>query len=204
MSGDGRLIGVLALQGDVAEHLHALEETGATAIAVKTPSDLERVEALIIPGGESTTVMKLIERFELSKPIVARVHDGMPLWGTCMGMIVTAHDVTGLRQPTLDLMDISVKRNAFGRQNESAEVSLSIPALGDRAFPGVFIRAPWIERAGRDVEVLAQRDGHGVMARQSNVLATAFHPELTADRRVHRYFLQMVHDAHVGKGRKIA
>ncbi|HEV2262728.1 MAG TPA: pyridoxal 5'-phosphate synthase glutaminase subunit PdxT [Candidatus Rubrimentiphilum sp.] len=204
MSEGNPAIGVLALQGDVAEHLRALQETDVTAVVVKTPHDLERVDALIIPGGESTTVMKLLDRFELAKPIVARVRDGMPLWGTCMGMIVTAHDVAGTKQPTLDLIDISVRRNAFGRQNESAEVSLSIPALGNRAFPGIFIRAPWIERAGRNVEVLAKRDGHGVMAREGNLLATAFHPELAADPRVHRYFLQMVNDARVGKRRKIA
>lgn len=204
MSEGNPAIGVLALQGDVAEHLRALQENDVTAVVVKTPHDLERVDALIIPGGESTTVMKLLDRFELAKPIVARVRDGMPLWGTCMGMIVTAHDVAGTKQPTLDLIDISVRRNAFGRQNESAEVSLSIPALGNRAFPGIFIRAPWIERAGRNVEVLAKRDGHGVMAREGNLLATAFHPELAADPRVHRYFLQMVKDARVGKRRKIA
>jgi 5'-phosphate synthase pdxT subunit len=187
-----RVIGVLALQGDVVEHLGALERAGAKAIAVKTPADLARVDALVIPGGESTTVMKLIKRFGLREPIVERVRAGMPLWGTCMGMIVAARDVTGLDQPTLNLIDITVRRNAFGRQNESAETSLAIPALGNAPFPAIFIRAPWIERHGPTVELLAQRDGHGVMAREANVLATAFHPELTNDDRVHRYFLDMV------------
>lgn len=124
-----------------------------------------------------------------------------------MGMIVIAHDVVALQQPSLDLIDISVRRNAFGRQNDSAEVDLSIPALGTQPFPAIFIRAPWIERAGSGVEVLAERDGHGVMVRQSNVLATSFHPELTRDERVHGYFLQMVRDSRerpVGKERSVA
>ncbi|HZZ00225.1 MAG TPA: pyridoxal 5'-phosphate synthase glutaminase subunit PdxT [Candidatus Baltobacteraceae bacterium] len=185
-------IGVLALQGDVDEHVAALERAGATAIAVKTLDDLRRSDALVIPGGESTTVMKLLDRFELVKPIVDRVRGGMPLWGTCMGMIVAAHDVVDLEQPTLDLIDVTVRRNAFGRQNESAEVDLRIPALGERPFPAIFIRAPWIERIGPQVELLAERGGHGVMVRQGNVLATSFHPELTSDPRVHEYFLSMV------------
>jgi pyridoxal 5'-phosphate synthase pdxT subunit len=186
------LVGVLALQGDVVEHLAALDRAGARALAVKTPEQLAAVTGLVIPGGESTTVMKLLDRFGLAGPIVKRVRNGMPLWGTCMGMIVAAHDVAELDQPTLDLIDITVRRNAFGRQNESAEVDLSIPALGPRPFPGVFIRAPWIERVGPEVDLLAQRDGHGVMVRQGNVLGTSFHPELTGDPRVHAYFLQMV------------
>jgi pyridoxal 5'-phosphate synthase pdxT subunit len=189
------IVGVLALQGDVAEHLAAFERAGADAIPVKTARDLERVQGLVIPGGESTTVMKLLDRFALAAPIVARVREGMPLWGTCMGMIVAAHDVAGLDQPTLDLIDITVRRNAFGRQNESAEVELSIPALGATPFPAIFIRAPWIERIGPGVELLASREGHGVMVRQDNVLGTSFHPELTADTRVHAYFRRMVDDA---------
>jgi pyridoxal 5'-phosphate synthase pdxT subunit len=142
--------------------------------------------------------MKLLARFELAEPIVARVRAGMPLWGTCMGMIVVARDVAGLDQPTLGLLDVTVRRNAFGRQNESAEIDLAIPALGPRPFPAIFIRAPWIERAGPSVEVLAERDGHGVMVRQGAVLGTSFHPELTGDPRVHAYFLAMV-QAAVGK-----
>ena len=197
-------IGVLALQGDVVEHLAALEESGAEALPVKNQHDLDRVDALVIPGGESTTVMKLLDRFQLAEPIVGRTREGMPLWGTCMGMIVIAHDVAGMRQPTLDLIDVSVRRNAFGRQNESAEVPLPIPALGVPEFPAIFIRAPWVERAGASVQTLAQRDGHAVMVRQDNILATAFHPELSADRRVHEYFMRMVRDADVGKRRKIA
>ncbi len=194
------LVGVLALQGDVVEHIAALEHAGASAIPVKTPADLARVDGLVIPGGESTTVMKLLARFGLGEPIVERVHKGMPLWGTCMGMIVAAHDVEGLSQPTLDLIDITVRRNAFGRQNDSAEVALPIAVLGEQPFPAIFIRAPWIARVGPNVELLAQRDGHGVMVRSKNVLGTSFHPELTKDTRVHAYFLKMVREAkHVGK-----
>jgi 5'-phosphate synthase pdxT subunit len=197
----GPLVGILALQGDVDEHAAALERAGTTPLAVKTPADLARVAGLIVPGGESTTVMKLLERFDLAAPIVARVREGMPFWGTCMGMIVAAHEVAGMEQPTLDLIDIGVRRNAFGRQNESAEIDLRIPVLGPEPFRAIFIRAPWIERAGPQVEVLAERAGHGVMVRQGNVLGTSFHPELTDDLRVHAYFLEMVRQAHshVGK-----
>ena len=133
-----------------------------------------------------------MDRFALAQPIVERVRGGMALWGTCMGMVVAAHDIVGMDQPTLDLIDISVRRNAFGRQIASAEVDLPIPALGAEPFPAIFIRAPWIERAGPGVEVLASLDGHGVLVRQDNVLASSFHPELTGDRRLHRYFLTMV------------
>jgi 5'-phosphate synthase pdxT subunit len=201
------LIGVLALQGDVVEHVAATRRAGAATVAVKTLTDLERIDGLIVPGGESTTVMKLLARFDLGDPIRRRVRDGMPLWGTCMGMIVVAHDVAGLEQPTLDLIDISVRRNAFGRQNDSAEVPLAIPVLGGEPFPAVFIRAPWVERLGAGVEQLAQRDGHGVMVRAGNVLGTAFHPELTGDIRVHAYFLEMVRKAtrgEPGKERSVA
>jgi 5'-phosphate synthase pdxT subunit len=182
----------LALQGDVVEHLAALERAGAEAIAVKSASDLARAGALVIPGGESTTVMKLLDRGGLAAPVVERVRSGMPLWGTCMGMIVAAREIADFDQPTLGLIDITVRRNAFGRQNESAEVALRIEAFGAPKFPAVFIRAPWIERCGPKVEVLAERDGHGVMVREGNVLATSFHPELCGDPRVHRYFLEMV------------
>ena len=202
-------VGVLALQGDVVEHLAALECAGARAVAIKTVGELACVDGLVIPGGESTTVMKLLDRFGLATPIVERVRGGMPLWGTCMGMIVAAHDVAGLDQPTLGLIDITVRRNAFGRQNESAEVELPISALGPQPFPAIFIRAPWIERVGPAVELLASRDGHGVMVREGNVLGTSFHPELTRDPRVHAYFLRMVdaarsHGKSVGKASSAA
>ncbi|HZV77618.1 MAG TPA: pyridoxal 5'-phosphate synthase glutaminase subunit PdxT [Candidatus Babeliales bacterium] len=195
MATDRPTVGVLALQGDVVEHVAALERAGARAVAVKTPADLAIADALVIPGGESTTVMKLLERFGLGEPIVERVRGGMPLWGTCMGMIVAARQVADLAQPTLDLIDITVRRNAFGRQNESSEIELAIPALGAPPFPAIFIRAPWIERYGPKVQLLAQRDGRGVMVREGNVLATSFHPELSDDPRVHRYFLRMIENA---------
>lgn len=185
-------IGVLALQGDVAEHLHALTAAGAHASAVKTAAQLAAVAGLIIPGGESTTVMRLLDRFGLAAPIQARARAGMPLWGTCMGMIVIAHDVAGMTQPTLDLLDVTVRRNAFGRQIASAETELAIPALGAAPFPAIFIRAPWIERAGPQVEVLAERDGYGVLVRQGRILGSSFHPELTGDHRLHRLFVETV------------
>jgi 5'-phosphate synthase pdxT subunit len=185
----------------VIEHIASLERAGARAIAVKTQADLDEVDGLVIPGGESTTVMKLLERFGLHAPIKSRVQNGMPLWGTCMGMIVAAHDVAGLEQPTLDLIDITVRRNAFGRQNESAEVDLPIEVLGAEPFPAIFIRAPWIERVGPSVELLAERNGHGVMVREANVLGTSFHPELTNDPRVHAYFLKMVDAARESVGK---
>lgn len=186
------VIGVLGLQGDVIEHVRALERVEARALEVKTPRDLALVDALVVPGGESTTVMRLLERFGLTRPIVERVRAGMPFWGTCMGLIVAAHEVAGVQQATLDLIDITVRRNAFGRQIESSEVLLAVPALGPKPFPAVFIRAPWIERVGPRVDVLASHGGHGVFVRANNVLGTAFHPELARDRRVHEYFLHMV------------
>ncbi len=198
-------IGILALQGDVEEHLAALRRAGAHASTVKTPDQLAQLDGLVIPGGESTTVMKLLDRFEFAGPIVERVRAGMPLWGTCMGMIVVARDVAPEPQPSLKLLNVTVRRNAFGRQNDSAELPLTIPALGAKPFPGVFIRAPWIERTGPAVELLAQREGHGVMVREGNILGTSFHPELTADSRVHRYFLDMVgRQRDVGKQRSVA
>lgn len=191
-SNGARTVGVLAVQGDVEEHLAALARSGAQSIPVKTVADLARVDALVVPGGESTTVIRLLDRFGLAAPIVERVKAGMPFWGTCMGMIVAARDVAEIEQRTLDLIDITVRRNAFGRQIASAEVPVDIEALGSKPFPAVFIRAPWIERAGPGVEVLGKVDGHGVFVRQGNVMATSFHPELTRDRRVHEYFVKML------------
>jgi 5'-phosphate synthase pdxT subunit len=188
------LVGVLALQGDVDEHCRVLQQCGAKALRVKTPHELARVDGLIVPGGESTTVIRLLDRFEMTEPLVARVRRGLPLWGTCMGMIVAAHDVAGIEQKTLDLIDITVRRNAFGRQSASEEVALDIPVLGAEPFPGVFIRAPWIERCGSGVELLASHQGHGVFVRANNVMGTSFHPELTGDARVHEYFLDLVRE----------
>ncbi|HTJ25942.1 MAG TPA: pyridoxal 5'-phosphate synthase glutaminase subunit PdxT [Candidatus Limnocylindria bacterium] len=188
-------VGVLALQGDVIEHVHALQRAGARVLEVRMPEDLALVDALVVPGGESTTVIRLLERFGLIGPITERVRAGMPFWGTCMGMIVAATDVADLEQKTLGLLDVTVRRNAFGRQVDSAEVQLAIPALGPAPFPAIFIRAPWIERTGPGVEVLAEHGGHGVMVRQDHILGTSFHPELTGDDRVHAYFLRLVEEA---------
>ena len=186
------LVGVLALQGDVDEHRRALEAAGARTVAVKTRDALDAVDGLVVPGGESTTVIRLLERFDLDAPLVARVRAGLPFWGTCMGMIVAARDVAGLEQRTLGLLDVTVRRNAYGRQIASEHVSLDVPVLGPRPFPAIFIRAPWIERAGREVEVLATHGGHGVFVRAGHVMGTSFHPELTDDTRVHAYFLDEV------------
>jgi len=198
------LIGVLALQGDVVEHVAAMRRAGAEVIEVKTPAELERVDGIIVPGGESTTVTKLLHRFGLWEPLAQRARAGMPVWGTCMGMIVISAGVEGLAQETLGLLDVRVRRNAFGRQNDSAEVELPVSSLGEQPFPAIFIRAPWIESTGPGVDVLASYRDHGVMVRQGQVLGTSFHPELTPDDRVHCYFLEMVRAANVGKRRNVA
>jgi 5'-phosphate synthase pdxT subunit len=185
-------IGVLALQGDVEEHVAALERCKVNAKRVKTVEELKRVDGLIVPGGESTTVGVMLDRFGLAKPLHERVAKGMPMWGTCMGMIVMSDKIVGSKQPTLGMLDIEVKRNAFGRQIESAEVPLSIKGMNGTPFPGVFIRAPWIESSWGKAEVLASLDGKGVMVRQGNLLGTSFHPELTDDLRIHKLFIDMV------------
>ncbi|MDE2572067.1 MAG: pyridoxal 5'-phosphate synthase glutaminase subunit PdxT [bacterium] len=186
------IVGVLGLQGDVVEHLDALRRSGLSAVEVKTRESLAGVDGLIIPGGESTTVAKLVDRYALREPLVDRITAGMPTWGTCMGMIVLSKEIVGMPdQPTLGVLEIAVRRNAFGRQVESAEVPLAIPALGPQPFPGVFIRAPWVERAGPGVEVLCVLDGKGVMVRQGNIVGTSFHPELTRDGRLHRWFARL-------------
>jgi 5'-phosphate synthase pdxT subunit len=186
------LVGVLALQGDVDEHCAALERSGARTLRVKTTQELARVDGLVVPGGESTTVIRLLDRFEMTEPLVERVRGGLPFWGTCMGLIVAARDVAELEQKTLDLIDVTVRRNAYGRQLASEEVALDIPVLGPEPFPAIFIRAPWIERCGSGVKLLATHRGHGVFVRQGNVMGTSFHPELTSDARVHGYFLDLV------------
>jgi len=185
-------VGVLALQGDIEEHLAALRACKAEAVRVKTVEDLQRVDGLIIPGGESTAVANLLARFGLAKPLVERAKAGMPVWGTCMGMIVMAEKIAGAKQPTLGLLHVEVKRNAFGRQNESAEELLEVEGFDGKPFPGVFIRSPWIESAWGGAHILAYFEGKGVMVWQNNLLGTSFHPELTDDLRIHKYFLEMV------------
>ena len=186
-------VGVLALQGSFAEHADALRVAGATPVLVKLPRHLEGIAGLIIPGGESTTIGKLLTNSGLLQPLRDAVNRGLPVYGTCAGMILLARDIGGLDQPLIGVMDITVKRNAFGRQLDSFEEALSVPSLGVKPFRGVFIRAPLIEKTGDGVAVLAQlSDGRVVAARQGKLLATAFHPELTTDSRVHAYFLEMI------------
>ncbi len=191
-------IGVLALQGDFIEHVQVLRALGADAVEVRQPDELRDLDGLIIPGGESTTFGKLAIEYGLIEPIRALCNAGKPVWGTCAGMIFLAKDI-GRPQPLLGLMDVKVKRNAFGRQVDSFEIDLDVSALATtengqpKPFHAIFIRAPLIESIGKAVEVLAQLDdGTIVAARQGNLLATSFHPELTQDTRFHRYFLERV------------
>ena len=190
-------IGVLALQGDFLEHIQVLKRLGVTGVEVRLPRDLEGLDGLIIPGGESTTIGKLAEQYHLIDPIRHLAESHKPIWGTCAGAIFLSKDIHR-PQPLLQLMDIVVERNAFGRQVDSFETDLDLPALGPagngqpRPFHAVFIRAPLIERVGEGVEVLGRlADGQIVAARQDNLLATSFHPELTQDDRLHRYFLNL-------------
>jgi len=191
-------IGVLALQGDVREHLRMLEAVGATARAVRRPDELAQVDALVIPGGESTTMYKLANIFDLFEPLRDCIASGMPAFGTCAGMIMLADEIEdGIEgQETLGGLDVVVRRNAFGRQVDSFESDVDFTVL-DRPFHALFIRAPWVERAGEDVEVLATiasgpSVGRIVAVRQCVVMATSFHPEITSDDRVHRYFVDLV------------
>ena len=187
-----RKVGVLALQGDFAEHMKSLESIGAEPTEVRLPGDLVDIDALIIPGGESTTIARLMDVFGLTKDIKGRVKEGMPVWGTCAGMIVLAKRLVEDRPQPLGLMDIRVQRNAYGRQIDSFETEIPVPALGTQSFRAVFIRAPAIEEIGSAVETIAcLEDGQVVAAREGNVLVTAFHPELTSDTRFHSYFLSM-------------
>jgi 5'-phosphate synthase pdxT subunit len=185
----------LALQGAFIEHRHILAQIGVETVEIRLPEHLENLDGLIIPGGESTTIGKVARQWRLLEPIRAFALAGHPVWGTCAGMILMAKDVLDGKpdQPLLALMDVTVRRNAFGRQVDSFEADLDIPVLGERAFHAVFIRAPFIERVGVNANVLATlEDGTIVAVRQRTLLATAFHPELTGDTRFHRYFLSLV------------
>ena len=185
-------IGVLALQGDFAEHIKLLETMGVEATEVRLSDDLRKIQALIIPGGESTTIIQLMDAFDLTEEIKGLVKEGMPTWGTCAGMIVLAKVLKEDRPKPLGLMDIHVRRNAFGRQVDSFETEIRVPVLGEDSFHAVFIRAPAIEEIGPGVRPLALLNQHGVVAAQEgHVLVTAFHPELTQDQRFHSYFLNM-------------
>jgi pyridoxal 5'-phosphate synthase pdxT subunit len=185
-------IGVLAVQGDVIEHLAILRGLGVDEVEVRVPEDLEGVDGLIIPGGESTTIGKLMVRYGLERAVPEQVGRGMAVYGTCAGMILMARRASGGEPPLLRLMDIAVTRNAYGRQVDSFEADLEVPVLGPPALRAVFIRAPVIDEVGRNVEVLASLDGRPVLARQGRLLASSFHPELAPDDRVHRYLLDMI------------
>jgi len=193
------VIGVLALQGDVREHMHALAQAGVLARAIRRPSELDEIDALVVPGGESTTMSKLAGEFGLLEPIQKLIGDGLPAYGSCAGMIMLSSEVLDGRpdQRGFGGIDMTVRRNAFGRQVDSFEASVELDSIDGGPFHAVFIRAPWVERVGDSVEVLG-RVGEGpaagriVAVRQRNLLATAFHPELTGDLRVHRFFVDLV------------
>jgi pyridoxal 5'-phosphate synthase pdxT subunit len=190
-AGKTARVGVLSLQGDFAEHLRTLDRIGAEGVDVRRADQLDEIDALIIPGGESTTIGKLAERYDIIPKLKDRVAAGMPVWGTCAGAIFLAKDVPGHPHPLAAVMDIAVERNAFGRQQESFETDLDVKGF-DAPYHAVFIRAPKIARVGKSVETLAAlEDGTVVAARQGNLLATSFHPELTKDDRFHRYFLTL-------------
>ncbi|GAB3865067.1 pyridoxal 5'-phosphate synthase glutaminase subunit PdxT [Nocardioides maradonensis] len=186
-------IGVFALQGDVREHLAALTALGADAFTVRRPEELERCDGLVLPGGESTTMWKLAKAFDLLDPLRERVRDGLPTFGTCAGMIMLADRIVGGTpdQETIGGLDVTVRRNAFGRQVASFEDSLTVTGLADPVH-AVFIRAPWVEQTGPDVEVLATAMDHPVAVRQGHLLATSFHPEVDGDGRIHRLFLDLL------------
>jgi pyridoxal 5'-phosphate synthase pdxT subunit len=198
MAGSSPLVGVLAVQGDVREHIHALGSCGARGVAVRRPAELDAVDALVIPGGESTTIAKLAAAFDLLEPLRKRVHTGLPAYGSCAGMILLADQILdGVPgQETVGGLDVVVRRNAFGRQVDSFEADVDFAGF-DQPFHAVFIRAPWVESVGAGVEVLARvatgpAVGRIVAVRQGHLIATSFHPELTGDMRVHRFFVEMV------------
>ncbi len=186
-------VGLLALQGAIGPHAEALCTLGATPVEVRTPDQLADVDALVVPGGESTTMSKLLDTSGLAQPLRDRLADGLPTFGTCAGMIVLARTVLDGRadQRSYDAIDVTVRRNAFGRQIDSFEADLAITGL-DAPFHAVFIRAPFVEEVGDGVEVLASVDGHPVLCRQGPVLVSAFHPELTGDLRLHELFLTLI------------
>ncbi|AMO61844.1 pyridoxal phosphate synthase yaaE subunit [Mycolicibacterium phlei] len=186
-------VGVLALQGDVREHLAALREAGAEATTVRRRSELDAVDGLVIPGGESTTISHLLRELDLLEPLRARLAEGLPAYGSCAGMIMLATEILDAGAPgreatPLKAIDMTVRRNAFGRQVDSFEADLDFTGI-DGPVHAVFIRAPWVERVGPDVEVLARAGEHIVAVRQGNAIATAFHPEMTGDRRIHKLFV---------------
>ncbi len=197
-------IGVLAVQGAFAEHLDVLRRVGVEGVEVRLPSDLEGISGLVLPGGESTSQRKLIDRWGLRPPILDLLAHGAPVFGTCAGMILLARHILDGDEPVFPMLDVDIKRNAFGRQLDSFETDLDVPLLGEAPVHGVFIRAPVVERVGPTVEVLSRLDdGRVVAVREGNVLATAFHPELAGETRFHRLLVAMAAD-HVGPGQTVA
>jgi len=199
-------IGVLAVQGDFLEHVRTYRSIGVEAVEVRLPEDLEGVSGLTLPGGESTTMRRLIDRWGLRQPILDLAESGTPIFGTCAGMILLAREIVGGEEPVLPLLDVAIQRNAFGRQLESFEADLQVPMLGDEPVHGVFIRAPVVERVGPGVEVMARLDdGRIVAVRERNIIATAFHPELAGETRFHRLVATMAaehDDPGEGSGRR--
>jgi 5'-phosphate synthase pdxT subunit len=186
-------IGILALQGAFIEHAHVLDKLGVESKEVRKPDELKGLDGLIIPGGESTTMLNLANNYDLIEPLCKLGLEGFPIMGTCAGIILLAKTITNSEIKTLRLMDITVRRNAFGRQPDSFETDLAIKALGDKPFHSVFIRAPLIEEASDNVEILGKLDNGTIVAvRQNNLLGMSFHPELTDDFRMHEYFLKMI------------
>jgi len=187
-------VGVLALQGDVREHISALIACGLNPVEVRRPDELAAIDALVLPGGESTTIAQLSDIFGLYQPIRDRISGGMPIYGSCAGMILLADSILDAKegQKTFGGLDITVRRNAFGRQVDSFESEIAFADGGTDLVHAVFIRAPWVEKIGKDIEVLASVDSHPVAVRSATLLATSFHPELTGDHRIHRYFIEKV------------
>jgi pyridoxal 5'-phosphate synthase pdxT subunit len=187
-------IGILALQGAVREHCRQIEELGCEVILVKSVEDLNGIKGLVLPGGESTTIRKLLDRYDLLEPIRAMADKGIPMFGTCAGLILLAKKIVGYDSPHLGLMDVVVERNSFGRQVNSFEVDLSVQGVG-ADIPAVFIRAPHIVSAGENVEILAKHEERIVLAREGQFLGCSFHPELTEDSRIMKYFIEMVQES---------
>lgn len=185
-------VGVLALQGDIEKHRNRLSAIDVRTVSVRYPDELERLDGLVIPGGESTTIGMLMARLGLIEPLRNKIRDGLPVFGTCAGAILLARNIIGRTQETLDLMNIGITRNAYGRQVESFEADIAFPVLGGAPVRSVFIRAPIIEETGPEVEILGEFEGKPVLVRERNMLAATFHPELTDDSRVHSFFIEQM------------
>ncbi|PLV56608.1 pyridoxal 5'-phosphate synthase glutaminase subunit PdxT [Thermotoga sp. SG1] len=185
-------IGVLGVQGDVREHVEALHKLGVETLIVKLPEHLDMVDGLILPGGESTTMIRILKEMNMDEKLVEKINDGLPVFATCAGVILLARRINNYKQEKLGVLDVTVERNAYGRQVESFETFIEIPAIGKDPFRAIFIRAPKIVETGQSVEILAYHEGDPVLVKEGKILASTFHPELTDDLRLHRYFLETV------------